>query len=279
MPAGVSILTLARFRRRHLRRLIEGLCRSKTQPGELIIVDMGGPPIDPPAAAFPIRILSLDADRLPLAQARNLAAASARHERLIFLDVDCIPMAGLLGAMLETLEAHDALVCAEIHYLNEHALHGEWDDASLRRNSKTHPVRAFPAAGIRVEPNPGLFWSLAFAVRRRRFNNLGGFDSRFTGYGAEDTDFGFRAHQAGVALLFLGGPGAFHQHHENFDPPLQHFEDIIRNAEIFRDIWGVWPMQGWLHAFARLGLISLGDRSIITVRPPNRGELEMARSR
>jgi hypothetical protein len=247
MPAGVSILTLARFRRRHLRRLIEGLCRSKTQPGELIIVDMGGPPIDPPAAAFPIRILSLDADRLPLAQARNLAAASARHERLIFL--------------------------------NEHALHGEWDDASLRRNSKTHPVRAFPAAGIRVEPNPGLFWSLAFAVRRQRFNNLGGFDSRFTGYGAEDTDFGFRGHQAGVALLFLGGPGAFHQHHENFDPPLQHFEDIIRNAEIFRDIWGVWPMQGWLHAFARLGLIRLGDRSIITVRPPNRGELEMARSR
>lgn len=277
MSVSLSVLTLARGRRPHLRRLIEGLHRSITVPGELIIVDMGGPPIELAASLFPVKVLALNNDRLPLARARNLAAAEARHRFLVFLDVDCIPMAELLGALQNTLEKHDALLCAEIHYLEEHALQGQWNEASLLRQSKTHPVRAFPPVGMRVEDNPGLFWSLAFAVRQARFDDLGGFDERFTGYGAEDTDFGFRAHHAGVELLFLGGTGAFHQHHETFDPPLQHFEDIVRNAEVFHDIWGVWPMEGWLKSFERLGLIRLGDREIITVRPPTMIEIEMAK--
>lgn len=274
----LSVLTLARGRRPHLQRLIEGLCRSEVAPDELIIVDMGGPAIECPAASFPIRILALRDNHLPLAQARNLAASEARHELLVFLDVDCIPMAALLGAIRGTLEKQNALLCAEIHYLKQAPDHDKWEEAALLRDSKTHPVRHFPAAGTRVERNPGLFWSLAFAVRRALFQNLGGFDERFTGYGGEDTDFGFRAHQSGVELLFLGGAGAFHQYHESYEPPLQHFADIIRNAEIFFTIWGVWPMKGWLDSFESLGLIRVEDDRIITNRSPNASEIEMARS-
>jgi GT2 family glycosyltransferase len=259
-----------------LQRLIEGLCRSELAPDELIIVDMGGPAIDIPATPFPIRMLTLGNTHLPLAQARNLAASEAQHEFLIFLDVDCIPLAGLLGALRSHLEKHNALICAEIHYLNEHALRDEWEETSLLRHSKPHPARAFPTAGTRVEPNPGLFWSLAFAVSRALFQKLGGFDERFTGYGAEDTDFGFRAHQSGVELLFLGGTGAFHQYHETYDPPLQHFEDIVRNAQTFFTIWGVWPMKGWLDSFESLGLIRLEEAKITTLRPPNSYEIATA---
>ncbi len=275
---GLSVLTLARGRRQHLQRLIEGLCRSETAPDELIIVDMGGPAIECPAASFPIKVLALGDNHLPLAQARNRAASEARHELLIFLDVDCIPMAALLGSMHSALEKHNVLLCAEIHYMNEAAICDEWKEDSLLRDSKTHPVRDFPATGTRVEGNPGLFWSVAFAVRRALFKKLGGFDERFTGYGGEDTDFGFRAHQAGVKLLFLGGTGAFHQYHQTYEPPLQHFYDIVRNAEIFFKIWGVWPMKGWLESFESLGLIRLGDSEIITLRSPNTSEIEKARS-
>jgi GT2 family glycosyltransferase len=275
---GLSVLTLARGRRPHLQRLIEGLCRSELAPNELIIVDMGGPAIEYPAAPFPIRLLALSDSHLPLAQARNLAASEARHEFLLFLDVDCIPMAGLLGSICCILEKHNGLLCAEIYYLSETAIHEKWEEATLLRDSKTHQARAFPTTGTRVERNPGLFWSLAFAVRRALFQNLGGFDERFTGYGAEDTDFSFRAHQSGVELLFLGGAGAFHQYHETYEPPLQHFEDIVRNAGTFFKIWGFWPMKGWLGSFEQLGLIRLRDNKIITIRSPNASEIEMARS-
>ncbi len=272
----LSVLTLARGRRLHLQRLIEGLCRSDVLPDELLIVDMGGPPIELRNTQFPIRILSLIDDQLPLAQARNMAASQARHDILIFLDVDCIPMRSLLDAMRHAVENSNALVCAQIHYLNEAAIRDNWHEDALRQNSVTHPVRSFPAAGTRVETNPGLFWSLAFAVRAALFKDLRGFDPAFIGYGGEDTDFGFRAKAAGVDLLFLGGTGALHQFHMTCDPPLQHFVDIIRNAEIFHKKWNVWPMEGWLTDFERMGLIYFGNDKIIIARRPNAGEIEIA---
>jgi GT2 family glycosyltransferase len=275
---AVSVLTLARGRRDHLTYLIGGLCRSNTPPDELIIADMGGPTIQPPETSFPISVIEMPNGHLPLAKARNAAAAAARHEILLFLDVDCIPMASLLATIRDTLKQYDALVCAEVRYLKADALRGGWNEIALRRQSLPHPARAFPAAGVRIELNAGLFWSLAFAIRRKRFNDFGGFDERFIGYGAEDTDFGFRAKDAGIDLLFIGAAGAFHQHHEVFDPPLQHFDDIVRNAQIFYDIWNIWPMQGWLAAFERLGLISFEGNRLLTLRLPTTAEKEQARS-
>ena len=137
-------------------------------------------------------------------------------------------------------------------------------------------MRAFPTTGVRGEDNPGLFWSLAFAIRRARFDALGGFDERFSGYGAEDTDFGFRAHAKDVPLLFVGGAIACHQYHTVFDPPVQHFADILRNAEQFRRIWGFWPMRGWLDAFAARGLIAVTDEELIVLRHPTSDDLLLA---
>ena len=59
-----------------------------------------------------------------------------------------------------------------------------------------------PCAGNQI---PGYFWSLAFAMRRVHFESVGGFNESFIGYGAEDTDFAFRATCSGLDLAFLGG--------------------------------------------------------------------------
>jgi GT2 family glycosyltransferase len=130
-----------------------------------------------------------------------------------------------------------------------------------------------------VEENAGLFWSLVFAIRSARFSALGGFDEAFTGYGAEDTDFGFRAKQAGLPLLFMGGAGAFHQHHDIFDPPVQHLADIVRNARLFYQRWKVWPMEGWLAAFKEMGLIARAGDMITLLRQPTIDEVAQARVR
>jgi GT2 family glycosyltransferase len=265
----ISVLTIVRNRAGHLAQLVEGLRRSTQPPAELVVVDMASdPPVTIGKVDFPLRVVRLATQQLPLAEARNLAARQASSENLLFLDVDCIAMRALVGAMDAALDRSDALICAEVLYLGPDDARGEWDEEDLAARGAPHPVRAFPAQGLRAEPNPGLFWSLAFGIRRARFEALGGFDEAYRGYGGEDTDFGFRADAAGLPLLFMGGPGAFHQHHPSPDPPLQHFGDIVRNAQIFRARWGFWPMAGWLQQFEAMGLVRIGDTAIEVLGQP-----------
>ena len=274
----MSVLTIVKNRPGHLTQLIEGLRRCEVQPDELVIVDMGSdPPVAVEATDFPVHIVRLDQPGLPLAAARNAAAHAARGDMLLFLDVDCIPMRGLTAAMARALTEQDALICAEALYLGPKDARGAWDEGALMRCAKPHPVRPFPAAGLREEHNAGLFWSLIFGIRRGRFVELDGFDEAFTGYGAEDTDFGFRAREAALPLLFLGGTGAFHQYHDVIDPPLQHLADIVRNARLFRQKWGIWPMEGWLAAFEKTALIAREGDTISLVRMPTKLDADAAR--
>jgi hypothetical protein len=275
--AALSVLTLVKNREPHLLRQIEGLHRSLVRPGELIIVKMGYEPLPLPAAEFPVHVLELASDGLPLAQARNLAAARAGFEKLLFLDIDCIPMRGLLGAIDNALAGADRLICAEVRYLAADDLGADWDEDDLLRKAAPHPVRNFPEYGLVPETNYGLFWSLAFAIRRDRFRALGGFDERFAGYGAEDTEFAFRARDAGIGLGFLGNAVALHQHHAVYDPPLQHFADIALNAQRFFDLRGGWPMPGWLDAFEAMGLIAIQAGKLRVLRHPTARELAAAR--
>ncbi len=274
----LSVLTIVKNRPSHLVQLVEGLRRSVVQPDELIIVDMASePPVTAEGTPFPVQILRLDRPGLPLAAARNAAAQAAIGTRLLFLDVDCIPMGNLTAAIAQCLTDRDALVCAEVLYLAPGDARGEWEEADLMIRAAGHPVRQFPAQGLRREENAGLFWSLVFGIRRQAFFDLSGFDEEFIGYGAEDTDFGFRAREAGLPLLFMGGTGAFHQYHDVFDPPLQHLDDIIRNARLFRNRWKIWPMAGWLDAFERAGLIARKGDMIASLRRPSALEIVQAR--
>lgn len=276
--SGLSVLTLVKDRSLHLNRLIEGLNRSDFRPLELVVVDMSAVASAPLATqGFPTTCLRHRTDGLPLAAARNLAAQHARGERLLFLDVDCIPTRGLAGRVDDALQAHDGVVCAEVKYLSANAVKDDWSEVGLDAVAEPHPIRDFPRSGHRIEANAGLFWSLTFGMRRTTFDAVGGFDETFEGYGAEDTDFGFRCREASLPLMFLGGPGAFHQHHGVYDPPLQHFDDILANARRFRDKWDVWPMEGWLNAFAARGLIAFEGATLVRIRWPTPGEIEGAR--
>lgn len=266
---SISVLTIVRNRADHLAQLVEGLRRSSQPPAELVIVDMASDtPIDVGDTAFPVQVTTLATERLPLAEARNAAARIARCEHLLFLDVDCIPMRDLLGEMDNALEQTNALICAEVLYLGPDDARNQWTQEELTLRGEAHPVRCFPSHGLRAEPNPGLFWSLTFGIRRTQFETLRGFDEAYSGYGGEDTDFGFRAVAAGIPLMFMGGAGAFHQYHPSPDPPLQHFDDIVRNAQIFKARWGFWPMEGWLKQFEAMGLIRIEPSSLRVLDQP-----------
>ena len=271
----LSVVTIVRNRAHHLQRLIEGLLRSEAPPRELIVVDMSDDAVNVAGLPFPSRRVDFGARRLALAEGRNVGARAADGQFLLFLDVDCIPRASLIATMERELMERDALICPEVRYLGPDGS-GHVTDLELEEASIRHPVRSFPVSGTRVETNPGLFWSLTFGIRRRRFETLGGFDQGYDGYGAEDTDFGFRACEAGLSLLFLGGTGSFHQHHGVISPPLQHVADIVRNANRFHVRWGIWPMDGWLKRFEELGLVSFGGGKLRLTRAPTSAEIEAA---
>lgn len=275
---SISVLTIVKNRADHLAQLVEGLRRSAMLPDELVIVDMGSDPlVTPPQVPFPVRLIRLEGPCLPLAAARNAAAYAATGDHLLFLDVDCIPMRDLVKAMRDQLDRTDGLTCAQVLYLGPTDARGAWSEDELQCSAAPHPARPFPAAGTREEANPGLFWSLVFGMRRASFIGMHGFDEGFTGYGAEDTDFGFRAQRAAFPLIFMGGAGAFHQYHDVLDPPLQHLDDIVRNARLFHERWNVWPMEGWLQAFSAMGLISWSEKAIMMVRKPDASQWAAAR--
>lgn len=279
----VSVITLVLDRSVHLVNLVAGLMRSEQQPMELVVVDMGS--ADDPRGAvgaleppFPVRWVDLpvaaqDGAALPLARARNAGADAAGGTVLLFCDVDCIPSATTVAAHQQAVR-EGALICGPVRYLERFwdaqlsAATGEMDaeiDAVLSTRSAPHPDRMAPATEV-ADQRYELFWSLLFATDPVTWQRIGGFDEGYVGYGGEDTDFAFRAREAGVELRWIPTGTAFHQWHRVSDPPREHLDDIVANATRFRRRWGTWPMGGWLNAFAEQRLISWSPSADIIER-------------
>ncbi|KKB61834.1 hypothetical protein WM40_20715 [Robbsia andropogonis] len=268
----VSVLTLVHGRPRHLDNVLAGLENSAVKPDEVIVVHMNEKAQPRKSRCFPIVSLEVSGEgTLPLAAARNIAASSATYPERIFLDVDCIPNAELVGRYVKAMrDAPGALYQGEVRYLPAHVDASTATVAHLQSVACEHPLHAFRTGG--GEMPYALFWSLNFACTKTVFDKIGGFDLRYRGYGGEDTDFSYRARQQGVALV--SSPAlAFHQYHRTYDPPLNHLVDIVNNAEVFRRIWGVWPMRGWLDAFEERGYIRMLSEHVERIRLPSDHEI------
>ena len=287
-PAGApatSVLTLVRGRAASLRNLMQGLARQSAPPGELVIAWMQPEPIpDLPDPGCPVRHLHVPGEPMPLAAARNRAAAAACGDLLVFLDVDCIPGPTLVAAYANADAAERGLFLGEVLYLPPEAGPAldapDLDDAALDRLGRPHPARPkVPETGLRREPDPGQLWGLSFALPARAWRAVGGMDEGFTGYGGEETDFAARLAATGLPTDWVAGARAYHQHHPVHVPPLQHFAPILANAARFRARHGRWCMTYWLGQFRAAGLIEWDDAApaIRVIRPPTAPEIAASR--
>ena len=287
---SVAVLTLAHGRHDHLRGQIAGLAAGSRRPDLHVVAAMDDPDLatvareawaasltrpgaratdhddDAQAPATTPRLVVVEVDRdprgLPLAHARNTAArAAVEHgaRTLVFLDVDCIPGPG-------TVQTYAAALAAPHPYPEPLVLGGDvaylpprpqgWADLQdLARLGEHRPDRVRLAEGEqRPEPDLTRFWSLSFAMTARDLQSVGGFCTDYVGYGGEDTDFAQLLGHRGGSLVWVGGATAYHQHHASSSPPVAHLHSVVRNAGVFAERWGWWPMQGWLEAFRQLGL-------------------------
>lgn len=276
-----AVITIARGRHDHLRGLIWGLRRQHRPPTILVVVGMGDPELAAVARELPDspwRLLTAEIDLtdagLPLAAARNLGAqraAAAGAQRLIFLDVDCIPSDRLVGRYNEAIalcsvrrRAHPGptVVSGEVSYLPPITDPALYRRANIGSTARPHPGRpALPSDEMWPADDLRLFWSLSFGIDVSSWNALGGFDEEYVGYGGEDTDFAQRLGAADGRLVWIGGAPAYHQHHHSLTPPTQHLEAIVANANRFHQRWGWFPMEGWLRNFDELGLAEYDQRS------------------
>jgi GT2 family glycosyltransferase len=258
-----AVITIAHGRHAHAQRQAEALGRSSRPADDRILVTMDDPELAALAGGG-AHVVSVpgDAADLPLARARNAGAAAAigrGADVLIFLDVDCLPDADLIGAYADAAtepETAGRLLSGPVTYLPP-APRGGYDLGALATMDRPHPARPAPAPGeVVLGGDPNLFWSLSFALTAATWQRIGGFCDRYVGYGGEDTDFGQTAHARGVGMAWIGSARAYHQHHEVESPPVRHVDAILRNGAIFHDRWGWWPMQGWLDAFVERGLVA-----------------------
>lgn len=263
----IGLVTTVHGRHRHLRAQLAHLRRQAQPPDAHVVVAMGDPEVEQVVAEGAPSATTLHlplADReLPLAAARNLGAATVLErgaDVVVLLDVDCLPAPQLLARYAEvarpTRRAH--LWSGVVHYLDPLAEgRTAYADSDLAR-SRPHPARPAPAPGQVVHgADLRLFWSLSFAIDRGSWQQVGGFDEAYTGYGGEDTDLAWRVRALGGGMTWVGGAVAYHQHHPTSRPPVQHAASIVRNANLFHERWGEFPMLGWLLEMQRLGAVRL----------------------
>lgn len=260
--------------------MILGLCESSQQPSELVIVHMNEESDYPlPEIPFPVSRISVTSSetKIPLATARNRGAQEAQGDLLIFLDVDCIPETTLVEDYSQAQSAFSGLIMGDIRYLPQGVPLENWSFDELRASGVAHPNR--PEITALVEPTNRyeLFWSLTFAITRQNFEKIGGFDTQYQGYGAEDTDFAFVARQQALPFA-LSRARCYHQHHAVYQPPVQHFSDIIANARRFYEKWDRWAMEGWLKEFAERGYITWNaeEPNLEIIRHPTSNEIQAA---
>jgi GT2 family glycosyltransferase len=257
-----ALVTVAHGRHEHLQRQHAMVARSSVPVEDYVVVAVDDPVLGSIwEHESGVTLLRHGPGRhgLPIAAARNAGAAAAVRrgaELIIFLDVDCLPDPELVRHYQAAARQHDsALLCGPVAYLPRPGVTG-YDLDGLRRYP-FHPARPAPPAGeLLPQGDPRLFWSLSFAVTAASWQRIGGFCEQYEGYGAEDTDFAFLARDAGISITWVGGAAAYHQWHFTQSPPVGHLDDIVRNAAIFADRWGWWPMEGWLGAFANEGLVA-----------------------
>lgn len=309
----VSVITPCYGRNRHLYNLLSSLAHGIVRPSEVIIVNDDADPER--LARYPLNIVqiattntiatdelsySLNMTEAPntgfdIGRNRNLGATRATHDALIFLDVDCIVAAPFIEQLYAKLQAHpDALLMGQPRYLtrpltdieSEQLQRGVYLKADLDKLSVFNPYRYnFEGSNqqqslsqIEKTQDYGAFWSLCFAIMRPQFERIGGFDTHYVGYGAEDTDFAFTARALAIDF-YLTNDVIYHQQHSVYRPPLNHLESIVINANRFYNKWQHWPMAGWLSEFAAMSLINWHaeqQNPISVIRKPSATALSAA---
>lgn len=200
-------------------------------------------------------------ENLGFVGACNLGAASARGEFLVFLNNDTLVHRGWLDALLDILDEEPDVGLVGSLLLGADGMVQEsggiiWSDASGYNYGRGLPPSF---AEIRAVRDVDYCSGAAIAVRAALFDELGGFDARYSPAYYEDTDLAFAVRAAGYRVVVQPESVVSHlegqTHGTEATGGLKRFQAV--NREAFRRKWrSVLPAHGVME----------GPRSLWTAR-------------
>jgi GT2 family glycosyltransferase len=217
-PPRVGVVVCHYEQPRDLARTLAALQRQTLPPVGIVVADDGSDvPPDPGAAAgpVPVRVVTQPDRGFRAAAARNLGAAHADGDVLVFLDADTTPDPDLVRTLAgKASGCPDVLAVGRRRHADLSATGPGDDPASAPALPEPRWLAdAYRGSRDLLDADGRSFRfviSAVLACSRALFDDVGGFDERYVGYGGEDWDLAYRAWNAGALLTHEPGAVAWH---------------------------------------------------------------------
>ncbi|MDE0421602.1 MAG: glycosyltransferase [Gammaproteobacteria bacterium] len=182
---------------------------------EVIVVDVASdPPLELPSSPLDVKLMRQKGADLELARARNDGARRAKHDILVFVDADLIAERELLAAHARWHHAlSDALTMGmsrrvSIGGVSVSMIRGRTSSISSLlgdRESDPSPLAEFVEQTNDLTTKRDDFFRAAsegnLGIRRRFFDEIGGFSDVFSAREGMDTELAYRAYTRGALLV------------------------------------------------------------------------------
>jgi GT2 family glycosyltransferase len=153
---------------------------------------------------------------------RNLGFEASTGEVIVFNDADMLLATNALESHVRYhMQIPNAAVCSQFWRIaySKTALDAlQEPDVNKLRTLGHSAIHDTSISWSEIsDPHPSSNWwaflSGQLSINRRDFEKIGRWDEKYTGWGAEDNDLGYRIHKAGMQTLFASDIRAFHIDH------------------------------------------------------------------
>ena len=177
------------------------------------------------SAAFPDVLIHYHPKNIGVASGRNEAAALAirtfHPSHLLFIDNDMVVDPSFIHELLAPFESdpHLAQTQAKLRFMNDRTRLNDGGGCRIQFwLGRTSPVGFGEVdRGQYDKPARCISCGGAMMVRADVFQELGGFDEKFSPFGPEDLDFSLRCYKAGYHALYVPQALAYHEVSHSFE--------------------------------------------------------------